>query len=76
MTVTLEMYYRAIVDCWRLFRKYRAPQQTQAYWEELHDEAHQIYARNQKICFVKHLLFVMLDEIDRVFVEQSKKVKK
>lgn len=73
MMVTVEMYYKAVVDCWRLFRKYRAPQQSLAYWKELHDEAHQIYDRNQKICFVKRLLFAMLDEIDSVFEEQSRK---
>lgn len=67
---SLEQYYRAVVDCWRLFKKYRAPQQSETYWSELHEEAHRLYEQNQKICFVKYLLFVMLDEIERIFEKE------
>lgn len=69
--ISLEMYYRAVVDCWRLFRKYRSPQESLEYWKELHDDAHQVYNRNHQIFFVKYLLFAMLDEIERLFAVQK-----
>lgn len=67
MIQRIEACYRAVVDCWRLFKKYRAPQQAEAYWKELHDEAHEIYKLYKNSIFVKQLLFVMLDEIDRIW---------
>jgi hypothetical protein len=69
MIAKVEMYYRSIVDCWRLFKKYRVPQQSEAFWQELHDDAHRIFRDNQNTVFVKHLLFVMMDEIDRIWEE-------
>lgn len=69
--ISLEMYYRAVVDCWRLFRKYRSPQESFDYWKELHDDMHQVYEKNQHIFFVKCILFAMLDEIERVFAIQG-----
>lgn len=69
----LEMYYRAIVDCWRFFKKYRVPQEAQEYWREVVDEANRIYVRNQKSYFVKQIILAMLDEINRLYKEQSKK---
>lgn len=61
-----ELYYRAVVDCWRLFKKYRVLQQTDEFWQELHDEIAQVYKQNKMTVFAKALLFVMLDEIERM----------
>lgn len=69
MITKMETHYRAVVDCWRLFRKYRVPQESDAYWQELNAEAHRVYKANQGTVFVKDLLLVMLDEIDRIWEE-------
>ncbi len=67
----LEEYYRVIVDCWRMFRRYWIPQKSQEYWQELLDEARWIYDLHGKNVFAKRLIFVVLDEIDRRY-EKSK----
>lgn len=67
MIAKIECYYRAVVDCWRLFKKYRAPQQAEAFWLELSEDARKVYKQNQETIFVKELLFVVLDEIDRIW---------
>lgn len=65
----LEEYYKAVVDCWRMFRRYQVPQKSQKYWQELLDETRRIYDLYGKNVFVKELIFVMLDEIDRRYEE-------
>ena len=61
-----ELYYRAVVDCWRLFKKYRVLQQTDEFWQKLHDDITQVYKQNKMTVFSKALLFVILDEIERI----------
>ena len=65
----LEEYYKVVVDCWRMFRRYQVPQESQEYWQELLCEARRIYDLYGKNVFVKELIFVMLDEIDRRYEE-------
>lgn len=72
MWSSIEEYYRMIVDCWRLFKKFRMPQKSIEFWQELHDEAYKIYSQHGSKIFVKQLLFVMLDEIDCIW-EMMKK---
>ena len=67
MITKIECYYRAVVDCWRLFKKYRAPQQSEVFWLDLCEDARKVYKQNQETIFVKELLLVVLDEIDRIW---------
>lgn len=45
-------YYRIIVDCWRLFLKYRNPVSADQFWQNLMDDARRIYERysNSEFC--------------------------
>lgn len=67
-----EGYYRAVVDCWRLFQKYRDPMDAEAFWEKLNEDAAAVYERNQKSEFVKQMIFAVLNEIERIYETQRK----
>lgn len=60
-------YHRIIVDCWRLFLKYRDPADEAGYWENLNEDARQIVERYGSGRFVKEQVFSVLNEIDRIW---------
>lgn len=65
----LEAYYRIIVDCWRMFRQFCMPQEADAYWQELLGEAHRICDLHGRGFFVKQLVYLVLDEIERRYAK-------
>ena len=64
-------YYRAVVDCWRFFRKYMSLFDSEENWKELVKETHRIYERYRKAVFVKNLLLDMTDEIERIWTKRQ-----
>lgn len=60
-------YYRMVVDCWRFFRKYQAPVSADSYWKQMAVDAKHIAGKYGDCRFIKSLLLVMMDEIERIF---------
>lgn len=60
-------YYRAVVDCWRMFLKYLTPAMSgKVDWEALCKETLKVGRRHGESKFVKALIFAFVDEIERV----------
>lgn len=67
-------HYRIVVDCWRMFQKHRQPAFSGSVdWKALHEEALRIGRRYGETKFAKALIFIFLDEIERIELHGSKK---
>lgn len=67
----LKEYFEIYTDCWKLFRKYSAPNDTDEFWQQLIDESGLMHEKHGKTGFSKKLLVETINEIERIFKERK-----
>lgn len=66
----LKEYFEIYTDCWKLFRKYSEPNDTDEFWQQLIDESNELHKKHGKTEFSKKLLVETINEIERIFKER------
>lgn len=61
----LKRHFTTYTECWKLFRKYSEPIDTDEFWEQLKAEANAVYEKDKTV-FRKNLIVETLNEIARV----------
>lgn len=67
----LKEYFEIYTDCWKLFRKYSEPNDTDEFWQQLIDESKLLHVKHGKTEFSKKLLVETITEIERIFKERK-----
>lgn len=62
----LKKYYEVYTDCWKLFRKYSSPNDSDQFWQQLIDESNLLYEKHGKREFVKRIVIETIGEIERI----------
>lgn len=62
----LKKYYEVYTDCWKLFRKYSSPNDSDQFWQQLIDESNLLYEKHGKTEFVKRIVIETIGEIERI----------
>lgn len=63
----LRNYYEIYTESWKLFRKYSAPDDSEAFWDGLQDEMEEIWKRHGKSDFSKKILLATREEIEKIW---------
>lgn len=62
----LRKYFDIYTECWKLFKKYSDPVNSDEFWRAFTDDANAIYKKNGKSEFCKRLLLDTADEIEKI----------
>ena len=68
------VYWDVFTDIWGLFKKHVGGQRSDAYWQNVTDDARALgkkYADTPQYQFAKGLIFAVLDELERVDVRKT-----
>ena len=62
----LREYFDTYTECWKLFKKYSDPVDSDDFWRALTADADVIYKKHGKSEFCKRLLLDTTDEIEKI----------
>ncbi len=68
--VELKEYYQIYTDCWKMFRRFSNPLDTDEFWNNLVSTSDEIFKSTEKKEFAKKMILATLDEIENVFKEK------
>lgn len=66
----LKNYYRIILDCWGLFKKFSDPVENDEFWRSLAKESNELYIKHGKVSFSERMISVVMQEIENIYKEQ------
>lgn len=67
----LRKYYSTYTECWKFFRKFCDPVDTDEFWERVIAESDALY-QAEPTEFRKQMLINTIDEIERVLKQKTK----
>lgn len=62
----LRRYYAIFTECWKLFRKYSNPDDSDKFWDNLIDESQELYEKDKNE-FRKNMIVETINEIERIW---------
>lgn len=62
---SLKKYFEVYTDCWKLFRKYSSPNESDEYWDLLYREISQLY-NQYNTDFAKKMLLLVYEEMEKI----------
>lgn len=68
----LKEYYEIYTDCWKLFRKYSEPNDTDEFWQQLIDESIQLNKKHSKTILSRKMLLETINEVERICKKDGK----
>lgn len=69
-------YWTLYADIVNFHRKYAEVREDDSYWQKVVDEASALYRKYENVSekeFAKNLILCILDELDRIYKDMSKK---
>lgn len=68
----LREYYAIYTDCWKLFKKFSKPDDSDKFWQALVDESDLILKKHGKSELCKKIIAATQDEIEIIYKRKKK----